>query len=504
MEPRAKIVATVGPATQSPSALKKVLEAGADVIRLNLSHGSSNEHRETFDRIRSVSAALGAHVPIILDLMGPRYRLGAMDEPALLERGQTLVIGPSISGVDLPVEDLEILEHLEAGDRFLIGDGLVELKVVSENAGSFSARVINGGWVSSRKGINLPDSDLPFTISPKDRKDLRLAVELGADYVAASYVGMAEDIEALRRIIRRAGGDIPLIAKLERARAIEHLHGIVSSADAVMVARGDLGVEVPLHRVPVLQKQIIESGRQHGKPVIVATQMLESMVKSPRPTRAESSDVANAVFDGADALMLSGETAAGKYPVEAVRTMAKIMNEAEAHRFLSRRDQEVSLLTHPDESGSNGRAGRTREDALVVADVVAAAAVSSTKSLRVRQIVAFSQGGFTARTIARYRPETPICMLTNDPRVARSVQLVWGVRPLLVEKSVEHHDEVVDLVDRELLAADLAQAGDVIVVLMGVPIRDRPLTNLMRLHHVRKPKTKDLKSPRSTAARRRR
>ncbi|MCH7665745.1 MAG: pyruvate kinase [Acidobacteria bacterium] len=487
MKPRAKIVATVGPATSDPHILKRVLEAGADVIRINLSHGSTQEHTATFARIRSVSAELGAHVPVILDLMGPRYRLGHMDEPKALERGQTVVIGPPSTGVDLPIDDLKLLEHLKVGNRFLVGDGLVELIVVSEEDGSFTAKVINGGSVSSRKGINLPDSDLPFTISSKDREDLKLAVQLEADYVAASYVGSGEDIEALRRIIRRAGGDIPLIAKLERARAIENLHGIVSAADAVMVARGDLGVEVPLHRVPVLQKQIIESGRVHGKPVIVATQMLESMVESPRPTRAESSDVANAVFDGADALMLSGETAVGRYPVEAVKTMVKIMSEAEDHRLLSRRETEVRPLAHPSEPGSLESGRRKLQDALVLADVVAAAAVSSTKSLEVRQIVAFSQGGFTARTIARYRPETPICMLTTDPRVARSVQLVWGVRPLQVDKSVEHHDQVVDLVDRELLAAKLARPGEVIVILMGVPIRDRPLTNLMRLHHVRGP-----------------
>jgi pyruvate kinase len=488
MEPRAKIVATIGPATADPRVLARILKAGADVIRINLSHGSPREHRATFELVRSVSADLGAHVPVILDLMGPRYRLGHMDERRSLRRGQTVVIGPAAAGVDLPVDDKKLLGHLTTGNRFLVGDGLVELSVISQANGLFTAKVINGGPISSRKGINLPDSDLPFTISSKDRRNIELGVELGADYVAASYVGTAKDLDSLRRIILRAGGDIPLIAKLERSRAIKHLHGIVSSADVVMVARGDLGVEVPLHRVPVLQKQIVESCRVHGKPVIVATQMLESMMKRPRPTRAESSDVANAVFDGADALMLSGETAVGRYPVESVKTMAKIMHEAETHRPLSGRQREVRPLAHATEPGTGGKTRRKRDDPLVLADVVAAAAVFSTRGLKVRQIVAFSQGGFTARTVARYRPRTPICMLTTDSRVARSVQLVWGVRPLLVNKSVEHHDQVVDLVDRELLAAKLVRTGEVIVILMGVPIRDRPLTNLMRLHHVRRPK----------------
>lgn len=479
MDPRAKIVVTVGPASGKPSILRRILKAGADAIRINLSHGSTDEHRETVGRIRAISGDLDLHVPVILDLMGPRYRLGRLDEPRSLRRGEKVTIGAAGAAVDLPLDDAELVEHLKAGDRFLIGDGLVELTVVEEVDGGFVARVVNGGLVSSRKGINLPDTDLPFSISRKDRRDIRLAVELGADYLAASYVGTVDDLTALRKLARRAGSEIPLIAKLERARAIEHLHEIVTSADAVMVARGDLGVEVPLHRVPVLQKQIIQSGRLDGKPVIVATQMLESMMTNPRPTRAESSDVANAVFDGADALMLSGETAAGRYPVESVKTMARIMREAETHRWTARgRDREVRPLAN---------ASRTPGPS-DLADVVAAAAVFSTKNLKVKQIVAFSQGGFTARAIARYRPDTPICVLTTEHRVARRVQLVWGVRPLLLDAGVEHHDEVVDRVDRELLAAGLARSGDAIVVLMGVPIRNRPLTNLMRLHRVRRPK----------------
>ncbi len=476
MDLHAKIVATIGPATADPRSLKRLLKAGADAIRINLSHGSGREHRDAVARVRALSAELRLHVPVILDLMGPRYRLGRLEAPRTLRRGQRVVIGAPDTEVDLPVDDVDLLEYLKPGDRFLIGDGLVELKVTKEADLRFVAKVVNGGKVSSRKGINLPDSDMPFAISKKDRSDIKLAVELDVDYIAASYVGTAEDLRALRRLIRRAGGETPLIAKLERARAIEHLDEIVASADAVMVARGDLGVEVPLHRVPVLQKQIIESGRVHAKPVIVATQMLESMMQNPRPTRAESSDVANAVFDGADALMLSGETAAGRYPIEAVKTMSRIIREAEAHRSSTRTRERAVEPIAP---------ANLPRDSSALADVVSAAAVFSTKNLKVRQIVAFSQGGFTARAIARYRPETPICVLTTEPRVARRVQLVWGVRPLLLEAAVEHHDEVVDRVDRELLAAKLVRKGDTIVVLMGVPIRDRPLTNLMRLHRVR-------------------
>lgn len=475
MDPRAKIVATLGPATSSEASLKRLLKAGVDVVRLNLSHGNSGEHRRTVRQVRKLSAELNRHIPVILDLMGPRYRLEVLERQRTLKRREKVVIGAAGDGVDLPI-DPKLLAHLRPRERFLIDNGLLELRVDKKRGRKLYATVVTGGVISSRKGINLPDSDLPFAISKKDRADIRLAVEVDADYLAASYVGTAADLTALRKVVQKSGGRIPLIAKLERARAMKHLHEIVSSADAVMVARGDLGVEVPLHRVPVLQKQIIESGRVHGKPVIVATQMLESMVERPRPTRAESSDVANAVFDGADALMLSGETAAGRYPIEAVKTMARIIHEAEVYQEPSRRQRrEIRPLAHTGEV----------ESRFAIADVVAAGAVFSASNLKLRQIVAFSQGGFTAQMIARYRPETPICMLTPDPAVARRVQLVWGVRPLLLNEEVAHHDEVVHLVDRELRAAKLAKVGDVVVILMGDPIRDKPPTNLMRVHRVR-------------------
>ncbi len=489
MRRRAKIVATLGPASSSAATVKRLLKAGVDVVRLNLSHGSSDEHRRTIAAVREQARELGREVPILMDLMGPRYRLGELDDgPLELRRRQRVTLGPGGKEADLPVDDPQLLPHLAEGERLLIDNGLVELEITGRRGGLVQARVVSGGRVATRKGINVPDTELPFAVSEKDRHDIELAVSEDVDYVAASYVGSGADVRAVRQAIRGAGGRQLLIAKLERGPAVEHLDEITAAADGLMVARGDLGVEVPLHRVPVLQKKIIDAGRRFGKPVIVATQMLESMMTRPRPTRAESSDVANAVFDGTDALMLSGETAVGQHPVEAVATMERIIREAEAFEA-ERRGADLAAARadpyRPLEPGAISSEGDAERSALEVANLVAAAAVFSTHRRRVRQLVAFSQGGFTARMISRYRPAVPVLVFTTDPAVARRVQLFWGVRSLVMSEEVAHHDEVVEVVDRHLLAERLARPGDCVLVLMGDPIRDRPLTNLLRVHLVR-------------------
>ena len=488
---RAKIVSTIGPATCEEAAIAKLLRAGVDVVRLNLSHGDHDFHRRILRTVRAEATKLGRFVPVIVDLMGPRYRLAKIaDGPRLLQLGQTLTLGAdTLPGVDLPFEDTSILDYLQPEERVLIDNGLVELKVLSKSADRVFAKVVHGGNVSTRKGINLPDTELPFTISDKDRADIRFAIEEDADYIAVSFVGGPDDLEAVRQVMAENKGLIPLIAKLERATVMRRLEKTIQVADAVMVARGDLGVELPLHRVPVMQKKIIGIGRQLGKPVIVATQMLESMMTQPRPTRAEASDVANAVFDGADALMLSGETAAGEFPVEAVETMALVIREAESYR----RNQGL-----PDDKPAKtstahlmpGQAemvylNQSRDLYLEIPEVVAASAVFAVERLEAKQIVAFSQGGFTARMIARYRPTTPITVFTRNLEVARRAALVWGTQPILMDYDVTTHDEVVQVVDRMLVEHDLARPGDTIVILMGDPIRERPLTNLMRVHRVR-------------------
>jgi pyruvate kinase len=480
MERRAKIMATLGPASSSREVVARLLEAGLDVVRLNLSHGSHDEHRALIRTVRAEARQARRFIPIVLDLMGPRYRLGEIPGGERhLEQGEGVrLVADGASGEGLPLGDPELLRHLRPGERVLLDNGLLELAVEACAEGAVETRVVQGGRVTSRKGINLPDTELPFDISAKDRADIAFAVAEDADYLAASYVHRAADLDALQEVVARAGGQLPLIAKLERQGSIERLDELVEAADAVMVARGDLGVEVPLHRVPVLQKEIIAAGRKRGKPVIVATQMLESMIEQPRPTRAEASDVANAALDGADALMLSGETAAGRHPVEAVRVMDRIVLEAEAY---GRR----SPAAGPAAGGFRDPQGEREEpSALAIAEVVSAAAVHAAERLPVRRIVAFSQGGFTARMIARNRPDAPILVFTTDPAVARRIQLVWGVRPLLMEAEAEHHDEVVELVERQLLDSGLAAPGEAIVILMGDPIRERPLTNLMRLHRL--------------------
>ncbi len=483
------MVATLGPASDNDRVLSSLLEAGLDVVRINLSHGTRDEHRRTIEKVRRIASSASLHIPVILDLMGPRYRLGRFSDEVILRHEALVRLGQPGEDVDLPVDDSDLLAALQPGERILIDNGLVELRVTEKTEHRVTARVETGGPVASRKGINLPDSDLPFAISAKDRSDIEFAIQMDADYLATSYVGSAADLEAVRQIVTDMGARIPLIAKLERARAVDNLEALVAAADAVMVARGDLGVEVPLHTVPILQKRIIAAGRRHGKPVIVATQMLESMMERRRPTRAESSDVANAVFDGADALMLSGESAIGKFPVAAVGTMARIICEAEQYA----RSLDKVGATCGSMSTTGERTSPTSEDdpdgasvtAFEIADTIAAAAVHAARTLGLSHIVAFSQGGFTAKVISRYRPEAPIWMLTTMDSVARRVQLSWGVRPLLLREDVEHHDEIIDRVDCELLRHQIAAPGDAIAVLMGDPIRERPLTNLLRIHRVR-------------------
>jgi pyruvate kinase len=488
MERRAKIMATLGPASTEEGVLRGLIRAGVDLFRFNLSHGSQDEHRKTLGLVRRLAREEGCHLPVVVDLMGPRYRLGTLAETERkLEAGQDVVLSSQPSASDLPVDN-DILEHLQAGERILIDSGLVELRVESNEGARVRAKVINGGPVRTRKGINLPDTSLPFEISEKDRSDIVFAVQEGADYLAASYVGEAAHIEALRSVVVAAGGRIPLVAKLERATALDHLDDIAEAADALMVARGDLGVEVPLPTVPVHQKRIVAVSRRAGKPVIVATQMLESMIEQPRPTRAEATDVANAVLDGADALMLSGETAVGKYPVAVVQTMANIILEAESYARETTEGRSLQPLGHAHARRTfelDPSASQATESDLDVPDMVSAAAVYAADELHIRRIVAFSQSGFTARLVARYRPTSPVIAFTPDERVARQLQLVWGVRPLVTDTEVGTLDEIVQMVERNLRDAKLALPGERILILMGHPIRDKPLTNLMRVHRIR-------------------
>ena len=481
MQRRAKIVATIGPASSTPVTLARLIRAGVNVVRLNQSHGTRDEHRRLIRLVRKVGDEAGRSVGVMIDLMGPRHRLDHFEGARMLKRGDVVGLGASASA-DLPL-DRDMVEHVQPGEQILIDDGRVQLEVRSKGRGKIEAEVIVGGAVSSRKGVNLPDSRLPFRISDKDLSDIRMAVEEDADFLAASYIGTSGDLVQVRQAAEEAGRNMPVIAKLERRRALDHLDEIVLESDAVMVARGDLGVEIPLHQVPVVQKQIIEAGWRLARPVIVATQMLESMIEHPRPTRAESSDVANAVFDGADAMMLSGESATGRYPLESVQTMHRIITESERYQLSRHGAQQVGF--HTMEVGPYDMEPPHRPGTLEIPETVSAAAVLSARHLNAEGIVVLSQRGFTARQLACRRPSTPVLAFTRDSRTMRELQLVWGVRSVMMEREVYHHDEVVAMVDRQLLAGRLALPGDTIVLLMGDPIQDRPPTNLMRIHRVR-------------------
>ena len=474
MDRRTKIIATLGPASEDPKTIRQLLNAGVNAFRLNLSHGSRDEHKNRIRTIRQLASEARKYVPVMLDLMGPRYRLGVLPENGrTLSRRQTVTLSKDPESAEVPIGNPEVLQFLKPGERVLIGDGMVELKILRNRPEEVEARVVSGGPISTRKGINLPDSDLPFQITPKDRDDIRMAVAEGVDFLAASYVGSAADVKAIRRQIKRAGGSIPVLAKLERARAVNNIDEIVEAADAVMVARGDLGVEVPLHRVPTIQKQIIEAGRHYGKPVVVATQMLDSMIKHPRPSRAEASDVANTVFDATDALLLTGETAAGAYPVRTVRTMVEIIEEAESYALSRASNWRYKLLVEADSGGFPE-----------VADAVARAGVFTAQNLGVQKLVAFSRSGFTARLVSRYRPSVPVLVLTLDEQVARQMQLLWGVQPLFVSTRPDTEEEIMRLVEKLLKSARLVKSGERLVVLMGSTVGDRRPTNMMRIHQV--------------------
>ena len=471
---RTKIFVTLGPSSDDEGTIKSLLKAGADCIRLNLSHGSADNHRQLMSRVREQAQAIDRHIPIMLDLMGPRYRLGVIPEgERLLRRRTKVLLSNDPKTADVPIGDPDLLQHLREKERVLIDNGSIELTVQACRGEQVTATVVSGGKLTSRKGINLPDSDLPFKVSRKDARDIRFAVQENADYLAASYVGRAADVEAIRKRLRRLGSDIPIVAKLERARAVENIDEIAATADGVMVARGDLGVEVPLHQVPTLQKRIINSCRRYGRPAIVATQMLESMMTSPRPTRAEASDVANSVFDGTDGLLLTGETAAGAYPVKAVRIMEQIVQEAES---FAREDPWGIRSKILSEDGPGGFPE--------VADAVARAAVFTTRHLDVRHIVAFSRSGFTARLIARYRPQVPVLALTPSERVARRLQALWGVRPLLIPAHFDTDDEIVQFAEHQLRARRLVRLGDRLIVLKGGPLAGQQQNNMMRVHQV--------------------
>ncbi len=466
---RTKIVATIGPSSRSPRVLRDLIAAGMDVARLNFSHGEPAEHTRTVQRLRRLSRLAGRPVAVLQDLQGPKIRVGRLRGGQVeVRRGSRLVLtARRVLGHArlLPTDYRRLPQEVRPGDRVLLDDGRIQLRVLSTSGSDVTCRALEGGVVGEHKGINLPGVKLSApALTDKDRADALLGARLDVDYVALSFVRRAQDVEALRRLLHGRGLDTPIIAKIEKPEAVEHLDEILDIADGVMVARGDLGVEMSPEEVPLVQKAVVSRARAAGKPVITATQMLESMRQSPRPTRAEASDVANAVFDGADALMLSGETADGRYPVQSVAMMARIIQRAEPSAMHAAREERL-------------------EEGASFADSIAEAACRVARASRARGIVALTVTGGAARLISSFRPHVPIYALAAGETTARRLALAWGVLPLATRRRRSFEDLLIEM-ERRLVRERLASPGDAVVVITGLPFTPSGSTNLIKLHRI--------------------
>ncbi|MET0989572.1 MAG: pyruvate kinase [Glaciihabitans sp.] len=465
---RAKIVATLGPATSSYENLRAIIDAGVDVARMNLSHGSYEVHEEVYRNVRRAADDSGRAVGVLVDLQGPKIRLGKFEGgPYELAVGDIFkittddIIGnKEISGTTFK----GLPQDVSPGDFLLIDDGKVKVEVVEADDTVVTTRVVVAGPVSNNKGINLPGVAVNVpALSEKDEADLRWGLRLGADLIALSFVRDASDIDRVHEIMAEEGRKIPVIAKIEKPQAVDNLEAIIVAFDAIMVARGDLGVELPLEAVPIVQKRAVELSRRMAKPVIVATQMLESMINSPVPTRAETSDVANAVLDGADAVMLSGETSVGLYPVITVQTMARIVSSTEDHGL----ERIPALGTKP----------RTQGGAITLAAAEVASFVDA------KFVCVFTESGDAARRMSRLRFKIPMKAFTPDPAIRRRMSLIWGIESFVVDR-VKHTDQMFHQVDEILIREGLAEVGDKVVVISGSPPGVSGSTNDLRVHRV--------------------
>jgi pyruvate kinase len=465
---RAKIVCTLGPAVAGPDNIRRLVEAGMDVARMNFSHGDHADHEANLADVRAASQATGRNVAVLLDLQGPKIRIGRFTAGSVeLTEGQEFVITTDpVPGDATQVSTTYqgLPGDVKPGDDILIDDGRIALRATSVDGPRVTTEVVVGGTVSNNKGVNLPGVAVSVpALTDKDIEDLRFGLRLGVDLVALSFVRNAVDADGVRQIMAEEGVRRPLIAKVEKPQAVEHLREVVDAFDGIMVARGDLGVELPLYEVPLVQKRAVELARRQAKPVIVATQMLESMITNPRPTRAEASDVANAILDGADAVMLSGETSVGDYPFDTVRTMADIISNTEEHGL----DRIAPLGTKP----------RTKGGAITRA----AAEVGG--QLGVKYLCCFSQSGDSAKRMSRLRSRIPLLVFTPSEEARRQLALSWGIEAILVPM-VHHTDDMVRQVDAALIETGLGAEGDEVVIVAGSPPGTPGSTNAMRVHRV--------------------
>ena len=465
--PRTKIVGTLGPSSNTLEGIRALVEAGLSVARINFSHGTHDQHARTIAIVRQVSEELGRPVAILGDLQGPRIRIGDLPAPRQLEEGSTVVLVPEghVADGEIPITYDDLPHDVGPGNRILINDGLLELLVTSVTPPRVTTTVVHGGTLTSHKGMNLPGIAVSApSLTEKDKADLAFAVEHELDALALSFVRKAEDIEGLRALIPKW---MLVVAKIEKDIALENIEEILRATDAVMVARGDLGVELPFEEVPIAQKRIIQLANRMGRPVITATQMLESMIDHPRPTRAEASDVANAILDGTDAIMLSAETAARKYPRLAVEAMQRIIKEIERS---PRHSQGI-------------RGERRYTGGINTEEAIAAATVAAARMLDAPLVIVFTKSGFTARIVASHRPLVPILALTDEPRVCRQLALVWGVVPRIVP-TARGYDHMVAMALREALDLGLVSKGDRVLVTAGAPFDVPGTTNLLKVETV--------------------
>ena len=472
---RTKIVCTIGPASRSPEALRHLIEAGMNVARLNFSHGSHAQHAEVITSLREIARELNTPLALLQDLSGPKVRVGN-----IAGEGVTLYPGTEITltlddvpgdeqQINLPVP--EIFEAVSVGTHLMLDDGLLELRVKSKRSDALVCTVVVGGLLTSHKGVNVPGVSLPIAaVTDKDLEDLKFGIAQKVDYVAASFVRSASDIAVLRGVCEAARAKIPIIAKIEKHEAIHNIDSIMEAVDGIMVARGDLGVEVPIDEVPVIQKMLIHKANRAGKPVITATQMLDSMIRNPRPTRAEVTDVANAIFDGTDAVMLSGETAVGLYPFDTVRMMAKIASHTEASLdFAKILDEKMHLDTGQSITGAIGQA---------TCDIA--------QDLDCTAILTASATGRTARVVSRFRPRAPIICATNRQETYNRLALVWGVHPVMVEIAGDSDSMMQACIDAAEQTG-IVKTDDVVVLTGGVPVGRPGSTNFLKIHRIGQP-----------------
>ncbi|MCX8132056.1 MAG: pyruvate kinase [Clostridia bacterium] len=471
---KTKIICTLGPAVDNEEILKKLIEKGMDVARINFSHGTHEQHKKRVDSFKMIRESFGRPIPLLLDTKGPEIRTGRFEtgEVTLKEGDRFVLVNEDIIGdnTKATVTYKELYRDVKRGSRILINDGLVELEVEEIKKKDIFCKVLNGGVIGNNKGINVPGAEIHLpSLTQQDIEDIKFGIENDFDFIAASFVRKASDVIEIRKVLEKHGGqEIKVIAKIENREGIQNFDDIIKVSDGIMVARGDLGVEIPVEEVPVVQKALIEKCYKNGKPVITATQMLDSMIRNPRPTRAEASDVANAIYDGTSAIMLSGETASGKYPVESLETMSKIAEKAEKSidywkRFSNKQPEMQSSVTN----------------------AISHATCTTALDLKASAIITVTQSGHTARMISRFRPACPVIATTVSPKVQRQLSLSWGIIPYLV-REVSTTDEMFDTGVEKALESGLVSNGDLVIITAGVPIGVSGTTNILKVHIVGK------------------